>query len=382
MHTHPSPRNLAAVDLFCGVGGLTCGLRQAGIDVRAGFDLDASCEFAFAANNDGARFVRADIQDITAETIRSHLADAEVSAMVGCAPCQPFSALRRRQRKGNNADARWGLLQDFGNLVCDVLPDVVSMENVPDLRKQPVYQDFLGQLKQAGYHIGFSDIVNCADYGVPQTRRRLVALASRHGEIRLTPPKQSGRRQTVREALSPPMAAQDPADIHVPLSKKNLERIRQSGPGGSWRDWDPDLVLPCHGERGHAYPASYGRMRWDAPAPTITTQFCYYGCGRFGHPEEDRTITVREAALLQTFPPDYAFLDAGEDPSVTAMARHIGNAVPPALGRAIGESIVRHVLASYNRLTFKPPSRRIGRLSGLARDAAGSDKPEYQMNGV
>ena len=345
-----SPHYLAAVDLFCGVGGLTCGLRQAGIDVRAGFDLDASCEFAFTANNDGASFVRADIQDITAETIRAHLADAEVSAMVGCAPCQPFSALRRRQREGNNADARWGLLRDFGNLVCEVLPDLVSMENVPDLRRQPVYQDFLRQLEQAGYHVGFSDIVNCADYGVPQTRRRLVVLASRLGEIQLTPPRQSGQHQTVREALSPPRVAEDSADINVPLSERNLERIRQSSPGGSWRDWDPDFVLPCHGERGHAYPASYGRMRWDAPAPTITTQFCYYGCGRFGHPEEDRTITVREAALLQTFPPDYDFLGEGSAPSVMAMARHIGNAVPPALGRAIGESFIQHVNTTQERI--------------------------------
>ena len=130
----------------------------------------------------------------------------------------------------------------------------------------------------------------------------------------------------------------DPVHVTMPLSDLNRRRIRQSKPGGTWRDWDDDLVNACHRET--YYPAPYGRMRWDAPAPTITTQFCYYSTGRFGHPEQDRTISVREAALLQTFPADYDLVDDEAPLVVHKLARHIGNAVPVELAVAIGTAIV------------------------------------------
>ena len=341
-----APQNIVAVDLFCGVGGLTNGLRQAGITVRAGFDLDESCKFAYEKNN-AAKFIHKDVKKVTVDILRPYFADAEFRALVGCAPCQPFSAMRGNRAGTSGLGNRWGLLRHFARLAENPEISMVSMENVPGLCRQRVYRDFIRALKKSGYQVGFSGVVNCADYGVPQSRRRLVVLASRHGDIDFAPPPSPNPCRTVRDALAAFDGRRDPAHIHRPLTEKNKERIRQSKPGGTWRDWDPKLRSPCHGERGHKFSSSYGRMRWGAPAPTITTQFCNYGCGRFGHPTKNRTITVREAALLQTFPRGYAFFDAGDSPpSVCALARHIGNAVPPALGRAIGESIIRHINAS------------------------------------
>lgn len=337
------PSGIVAIDLFCGVGGLTHGLCEAGIEVRAGFDLDESCKFSYEENN-SAEFVYADVKKVTADALRPYFAGAKFRVLAGCAPCQPFSSMRGARKEKGGPGTHWGLLKHFARLAEDPTISAVSMENVPGLRRQRVYRDFVGALKKSGYQVGFEEVVNCAELGVPQTRSRLVVLASRCGKIDFAPSLSRPPLRTVRDALAAIGEGRDPAHIHLPLTEKNMERIRQSRPGGTWRDWSSEIVSPCHGERGHYFPASYGRMRWDAPAPTITTQFCYYGCGRFGHPEKDRTITVREAALLQTFPPEYAFVD-GDNPAVPrigALARQIGNAVPPVLGRAIGESIVRH----------------------------------------
>lgn len=341
--------DIVAVDLFCGVGGLTCGLRQAEIGVRAGFDVDESCEFAYEKNNEGAEFFPKDIAEMSAKDILPHFAGAEFTALVGCAPCQPFSMLRenRREKGRVQSDERWGLLNDFAKLVRKTKPDIVSMENVPGLRRQPVYADFIRTLQECGYHADgdFGGIVNCADYGVPQARKRLVVLASRRGKIKLLPPshREHGLAGECFDKMRGKSERDDPAHISYNLTATNKKRIKASKPGGSWRDWRKGLAVPCHGERGHNFTSPYGRMSNDAPAPTITTQFCFYSCGRFGHPDEDRAITVREGALLQSFPADYEFFAAGVRPRINKLARHIGNAVPPALGYAIGESIVSHL---------------------------------------
>lgn len=337
-----APKNIVAVDLFCGVGGLTNGLCQAGITVRAGFDLDESCKFAYEANNHPAKFIPMNVKDVSAKDLRPHFAGADFSVLVGCAPCQPFSALRKNRKESDSKDSRWELLGDFANIIREVRPDVVSMENVPGLRHQPVYREFVQTLEEHGYYVGFADVVNCADYGVPQSRKRLVVLASRHGDIGLPPPERK-KDCTVRTALAK-LRKNDRLHIPRKLSPKNRERIRQSKPGGSWRDWDPELVSPCHRKEAQDFPSPYGRMEWDKPAPTITTQFSFYSCGRFGHPEEERAISVRESALLQGFRPAYKFIRKDDIPreKMDALTRWIGNAVPPPLGRAIGKSIVNH----------------------------------------
>ena len=337
--------SIVAVDLFCGVGGLTHGLIQAGIEVRAGFDEDESCQFAYEKNN-SAKFIEMNVENITADTLRPHFSGAEFSALVGCAPCQPFSALRKNRKESGAADNRWGLLKNFADLVREVLPDVVSMENVPGLRHQPVYRDFIQTLENSGYRVGFQQVVNCADYGVPQSRKRLVVLASRHGDIRLVPPTTSKNRPTVKQALAG-LRGDDRLHIFRSLSKRNQERIWQSKPGGSWHDWDPGLVSPCHRKERQDFPSPYGRMEWEKTAPTITTQFSFYSCGRFGHPEQDRAISVREGALLQGFPTTYEFVHKDQHPreKMDALTRGIGNAVPPPLGHAIGESMSDHLYA-------------------------------------
>ena len=335
---------IRAVDLFCGIGGLTHGLRSSGVAVQAGYDIDPSCRHAFAANNAGATFVGADIRDLRYDDVAAHFQGAGVSALVGCAPCQPFSAHTRRSRGNRNDDC--SLLLEFARLVKEGRPAMVSMENVPGLAKHPAFAQFVAALKALDYHVEH-DVVSCLGYGVPQRRRRLVLLASRIGRIALPAPAghPPGEQPTVADFIgNQPKVTdgeahrRDAAHVTMPLSDLNRRRIRQSKPGGTWRDWDDELVNPCH--KATYYPAPYGRMRWDAPAPTITTQFCYYSTGRFGHPEQDRTISVREAALLQTFPRDYVLMDGEAPLPVHKLARHVGNAVPVKLAAAIGRAIV------------------------------------------
>lgn len=334
----PKPRKVRAVDLFCGIGGLTNGLHSAGVAVGAGYDIDPSCRYAYEANNDSA-FVQADIRDLRFGDIAPHYANADVSVLAGCAPCQPFSAHTRRSKQSGEDCS---LLLEFARLVVEGRPEIVSIENVPGLARHEAFAEFTNTLDSLGYHMDYG-VLSCEDYGVPQTRRRLVLLASLLGEIRL--PAAAKGRPTVADFINgqPRIEAgethpQDRAHASMPLSPLNLRRIRQSKPGGSWKDWAGDLVNPCH--RATHYPAPYGRMRWDAPAPTITTQFCYYSTGRFGHPEQDRAISVREGARLQTFPEDYDLIEGDEPYLICNLARHIGNAVPVNLAVAIGQRIL------------------------------------------
>lgn len=335
--------NIRAVDLFCGIGGLTHGLRLAGIDVKAGFDNDPSCRFAYEANNSGATFTEEDACNLSFSDFESHYKGADLTALVGCAPCQPFSAHTRRQRGPDGDDC--SLIDEFARLIAEGLPDLVSMENVPGLAKHDAFGELCGRLTQLGYTHEF-DVLSCADYGVPQNRKRLVLVASRLGKISLPSPSLDENKKTVHDFLNglPPIGdgsvcATDPAHTCMPLSETNRSRIQQSKPGGSWRDWEPHLVSKCH--KKSYYPAPYGRMRWYAPAPTITTQFCYYSTGRFGHPTQHRAISVREGALLQTFPRNYALIESPDaPPPIHKLARQVGNAVPVSLAQAIGESLV------------------------------------------
>ena len=333
-------RVIHAVDLFCGIGGLTHGLARSGITVKAGIDIDPSCRYPYEANNPDAQFTAADVRDVSFGDIAKHYEGADVSLLAGCAPCQPFSAHTRKTANSKADDC--SLLEEFSRLIREGQPDIVSMENVPGLRRHDAFQSFLLTLAKLGYDTKHG-MLSCVDYGVPQSRKRLVLLASRLGRISLPP---AGHRTAnvadyivgLPEILDGEADPDDPLHVTLPLSDLNKERIRQSAPGGSWKDWDTEIVSDCH-KTAH-YPASYGRMRWDAPAPTITTQFCYYSTGRFGHPEEDRAISLREGALLQTFPRDYEFLDRNDTLIIRQMARHIGNAVPVKLGEAIGNSIL------------------------------------------
>jgi DNA (cytosine-5)-methyltransferase 1 len=336
---------IKAVDLFCGVGGLTHGLARGGINVVAGVDVDGYCRYPYEANN-RAVFVEQDVDTLTATSVKRWIADAPLTLIAGCAPCQPFSTYSRSGRK-ERGDSDWGLVASFGRIVRSVRPHFVTMENVPQIQDHGVFQDFLKALD--GYHIVWQT-VECATIGVPQTRKRFVLLASRVGSEGLSISSAPETDATVRKTIShlPKLAAgqadaKDPLHIACRLSALNLERIRASQAGGTWRDWDPSLRAACHRKvTGNTYTSVYGRMEWDAPAPTITTQCFGYGNGRFGHPEQDRAITLREAAMLQTFPPKYSFVRRGEKVKINRLGRLIGNAVPVRLGEVIAQTFLNH----------------------------------------
>lgn len=339
---------ISGVDLFCGVGGLTHGLEKSGINISTGIDIDEDCRFAYERNNK-ATFLQVDVSKLSGKDVKKLWKPKSTTLLAGCAPCQPFSTYSRASRK-MKSDDKWELVHHFSRLIFEAKPHLVTMENVSQLANHEVFDDFLSSLR--GYNVWF-EIVDCSQIGVPQTRKRLVLLASRIGSIELTknlkirPPNV---RHTISK-LAPLSAGEfDPNDsLHhaCKLSPINLKRIRASQPGGTWRDWPKALRANCHKARsGETYPSVYGRMDWESPSPTITTQCFGYGNGRFGHPSQDRAITLREAAMLQTFPKNYKFLPEGQKVVFHTMGRLIGNAVPVQLGYIIGKSFVSHIKAN------------------------------------
>lgn len=342
---------VVCVDLFCGAGGLTHGLVSAGIKVRAGVDLDGDCRYPYEANHDGIKFHQADVAELDSATVAEWFGDAKVRVLAGCAPCQPFSTYALRYQKDEKAedDQRWSLLNHFGRLARELTPDVVTMENVPTVAKHSVFKRFRNTLEGLGYAV-WADVVDCARYGLPQRRNRTVLLASLHGEIKLREAFSSEVR-TVGDVIKslPPIrhGGTDKSDrLHTAssLSDLNYQRIQHSKPGGTWRDWPEHLIAKCHSKgTGKTYPAVYGRMRYDEPAPTLTTQFFGFGNGRFGHPTQARAISLREGALLQGFPGNYSFVPEDQPIRFKSLGRLIGNAVPVDLGRVIGQSILDHV---------------------------------------
>ena len=337
---------ISCVDLFCGAGGLTHGFVLEGLPVVAGIDMDPACRFPYEANNQ-AQFIERDISTVTDSELSALFADADVKILAGCAPCQPFSTYARRYELDSNG--KWGLLYEFARLAKGAKPDIITMENVPSVAKHAVFHDFVDTLERLGYHVWY-DVVDSSRYGVPQARRRMVLLASLYGKIEIIPPTLD-KPITVREAIGQlthlqagEVAKSDKLHIASTLNAKNIQRIKASRPGGTWRDWPEHLVADCHrAESGRTYAGVYGRMEWDKPAPTMTTQCFGFGNGRFGHPEQDRAISLREAAILQSFPRDYAFIPEGGEVGFKVLGRLIGNAVPVELGRAIARSIESHL---------------------------------------
>jgi DNA (cytosine-5)-methyltransferase 1 len=344
----------SAVDLFCGIGGLTHGLIKAGIPVNAGIDIDESCRFAYEINN-RTRFMNTDIRNVSPGEILKLFPEGDIKILAGCAPCQPFSK-HTQKIKNRQKDEKWGLLYSFMDLIDAIHPEIVSMENVTQIVHQQVFKDFVIRLRSFGYDV-FWKPVFCPDYGIPQTRKRLVLLASRLGEIKLIPETHSpDRYRTVRSAIGSlepikdgEASQRDPLHHSPRLSPINKKRIRRSSAGGTWRDWNKELLSPCHAKSsGRTYCSVYARMEWDKPAPTITTQFYGFGTGRFGHPEQDRALSIREGALLQTFPQSYKFFDRKSPLSIKSLGVHIGNAVPVRLGTVIGRSIIEHLRGKYD----------------------------------
>lgn len=345
---------ISCVDLFCGAGGLTHGFVLEGLPVVAGIDLDPACKFPYEANNK-AIFLERDVSQVTGEELSSLFSDANIKVLAGCAPCQPFSTYSQKYEQ--EPGGKWGLLYEFARLAKDVQPDIITMENVPTVARHAVFHDFVNSLKDLGYNVWHS-VVDSSQYGVPQSRSRMVLLASKHGDISLVSPTHP-KPKTVREAIenlgklsAGAISKDDLLHRSASLSEVNLRRIKASKPGGSWNDWPKHLIAKCHlGEKGKTYRSVYGRMEWDKPAPTMTTQCFGFGNGRFGHPEQNRAISLREAAILQSFPEDYAFIEDPNNIALTTLGRMIGNAVPVDLGRAIARSINIHIASVMKDIT-------------------------------
>ena len=341
------------VDLFCGIGGLSYGMKSAGFDILAGYDLDWTCQYAYETNT-GGKFFYKDVKSVTGNEIKKLYSKKKntIKVLAGCAPCQPFSSYAFKNK--NKDENKYNLLYEFGRLVKEVHPDIVTMENVPAIasfKLKSVLSDFVKTLESEQYNVSFK-VVYCPDYGVPQTRKRLVLLASHFGKLELIPPTHSKDNYvTVRDTIGdlPALTAgqgcpTDPLHRCRALSSLNMRRMMATPYGGGWRDWPEELLLACHKkEGGKSFGSVYGRMVWDEPAPTMTTLCTGIGNGRFGHPEQNRAISAREAALFQTFPTTYKFFPNEQEVSLSKASRYIGNAVPPRLGEVIAESIKQHI---------------------------------------
>ncbi len=361
---------ISLADFFSGCGGTTRGFADAGISPLLAVDWDRDAVATFRLNFPGTPVIERDIREVGVEEVGGLLRPAAGSVMLfaGCAPCQPFAG-HRQEPPGR--DSRSFLLIEFLRFVTAFDPELIFVENVPGMQRvsasEGPFAEFVDELSST-HHVSYGTI-SSADYGVPQTRRRLVLVASRLGPISLPEPTHGPAtgcpRSTVREWIgSLPAIAAGQAESGISshrsmrLSDLNLERIRATPEGGDRRDW-PDRLWPdCHRDGFNGHTDVYGRLSWDKPAPALTTRCISYSNGRFGHPTQDRAISAREAARLQTFPTSFEF--AG---SLTSQARQIGNAVPVVLARLVGRHLVEHV-AQARRAAGEDP--RHGDSPGVA----------------
>ena len=359
--TKHSTSSIRVYDFFSGCGGTSAGFRQAGIEHALAVDSCPDAIGTFRKNFPGASLINEPIESFDARRIEAYYSnEPEVKLFCGCAPCQPFTKQKTNAKKYTTKDNRRGLLAYFSAIVHDCLPELVFVENVPGLQKvspedEGPFSLFVEQLKQDGYCVDYS-VIAAKDYGSPQVRRRLVLLASRMGTIFLPAPTHGPNSakayMTVRDAIAAfpsvengtehPDKRRYPNHRAARLSSLNLKRIRHTGVNGR-HDW-PDSLLPtCYtkktnGKRYNGHSDCYTRLAWDEPAPGLTTRCISYSNGRFGHPEQDRAITVREAARLQGFPNNFVFTG-----SLNSMARQIGNAVPVQVAKAFGRHFIKHI---------------------------------------
>jgi DNA (cytosine-5)-methyltransferase 1 len=339
-------KSLKAVDFFCGIGGMTSGFRKAGIDVVAGIDFDETCKETYEANNKGSKFVLADIKDISFDEFDKQVGIKENDdklIFIGCSPCQYWTKINTTKTK--SAESK-NLLKDFQRFVKHYNPGFVVIENVPGITtkaKETPLTKFLQFLASNNYSYD-QGIINASHYGVPQTRKRYLLIASRVTDNIKLPQPIISDIITVRDFIAvakgfPRVSAghKDKTDFLntvAGLSDKNIERLKKTPKNGGTRLAyvnNKKLAIPSHHKNRNSFEDIYGRMNWDKPAPTITTKFISISNGRFAHPGQNRGLSLREGAVLQTFGKTYKFFGN----SIGIIARHIGNAVPPKLAQKI-----------------------------------------------
>ncbi len=326
-----------AIDLFCGCGGLTLGLKQAGFDVIGAVEIDDLAVETYTVNHPEVHVWKRDIQELTVDQIKRKfkLKKGELELLAGCPPCQGFSTMRTLNGGYEITDERNDLIYEFLRIAEGLSPKAIMMENVPGLITDKRFKKFCKRLGELGYHLNY-DVLDAADYGVPQRRRRTILLAGKNGEINFA---KKTKRKTVADAIKGlPRAGKSGDPLHD-LGERRTEKVKKlirriPKDGGSRTDLPKRSQLKCH-KKCDGFKDVYGRMAWGKTAPTITSGCTNPSKGRFLHPEENRAITVREAALLQSFPKDYEFrVDAGKGRN----ALLIGNALPP-------EFVRRHAVA-------------------------------------
>lgn len=338
---------IQVIDFFSGCGGTSWGFQNAGLTILAGLDNDADAAETYRINFPNAKFLEEDVKKIDPSILNDIVGDRSHPLLfAGCAPCQPFS---RQNKTSQQDDPRRTLLNDFGRFIEAWRPEYIFVENVPGIQKikkgSPL-EGFLSLLKQLEYLYQYQ-VVSASSYGVPQTRKRLVLIASRYTPIQIPAPTHGlgtdKKLSTVKDWISdlPAIKAgeidnNDEDHAAAKLNALNLKRIKNTPEGGSRNSWPEKLWLNCHKDyKGHS--DVYGRLAWDKPASGLTTRCISYSNGRFGHPDQHRAISAREAACLQTFPRNYKFHG-----SLISKARQIGNAVPPKMSEVFGRAFIKH----------------------------------------
>lgn len=348
----PQTARVVGVDLFCGAGGVTCGMRRAGVDVKLGIDSEVRFSKTYELNNAPAVYWCRDITGVAGLEISNAIAllPSQKFILSACAPCQPFSRHNKRGVLRGHQDERSDLLDEVGRILREFSrkPDYIFVENVPGISTK--MDSALKRFEQTLFDLKYSTVsgvIDAAKYGVPQHRRRFI-LVAKLGISYVSLPLEThgpGRQfgyETVEAIRRYPAVGAGETNLILPnhqsrrLSQINLDRIREiPKDGGSRESLTGELVLKCH-KKALGHKDVYGRLAWQRPAPTITTRCVSLSNGRFGHPDQDRALTVREAARLQSFPDDYEFFGTGID----SQAKQVGNAVPVLLAEIITRNLV------------------------------------------
>ncbi|WP_258111679.1 DNA cytosine methyltransferase [Alicyclobacillus sp. SP_1] len=331
-----------AIDLFAGCGGLSEGIRTAGFDVLAAVEINEFAVEAYRINHTHTSLFRKDIRTLDPEDIKDVLDGRTLHLLAGCPPCQGFSSIRRLNRKAPVDDDRNDLILEYLRFVKALEPVTIMMENVPGIIDFHLFKQVHAELSEMGYQIDF-DVVDVADYGVPQRRKRFVMVGSRLGPVKIA--RGNGIRRTVRDVIGNlyrSFLEKDPINDIYPRHTVRINEMIKRIPkdGGSRRDLPDEYILNCHRKDKVGFNDVYGRLKWDDVSSTITGGCLNPSKGRFLHPQEDRCITAREAALLQTFPFDYKFptnIPKG------ALALMIGNALPPLFSEVQSRHIFSHL---------------------------------------
>jgi DNA (cytosine-5)-methyltransferase 1 len=352
LNNFENQNRLKAVDFFCGGGGMSYGMKMAGVNILAGIDNEINCKETYEANIGVGKFIQADVFDLEEIQLQNKLnlnRNDDDLILIGCSPCQFWSIINTDKKKSEKSK---NLLIEFERFVKYFNPGYVVVENVPGVlrkKKESGLESFIDWLEDSGYIVHF-EVHNTNDYGVPQSRKRFTLVANRISKIKIFPKKED-KKLVVKDVLGinngfsmiSAGTVDDTEFLHSApsvsnLTLKRLQKVKKDGGNRLGFANDPELQLSCFVGRDSSFKDTFGRLWWDRPSPTITTKFFSVSNGRFVHPEEDRALSLREGATLQSFPKDYKFYGT----SHSSKARLIGNAVPPEYAKRIGQAIVKN----------------------------------------